>query len=94
MQGVARVNEWCGVAQFRSGSMFSAPACCAAYPGSLLTVDTEVNGDSKSTNERVLSLVGSLGSSYFFPHRTLFHAIYVSPSPSELGRQSCRVACL
>ncbi len=27
----------------------------------LLTVETEVNGDSKSTNERVPSLVGSLG---------------------------------
>jgi hypothetical protein len=28
-----------------------------------LTVETEVNGDSKSTNERCLSLVGSLGLS-------------------------------
>jgi hypothetical protein len=30
----------------------------------LLTVETEVNGDSKSTNERNPSLVGSLGLSY------------------------------
>jgi hypothetical protein len=29
----------------------------------LLTVETEVNGDSKSTNERVLFLVSSLGLS-------------------------------
>ncbi len=31
--------------------------------GPLPTVETEVNGDSKSTNERGPSLVGSLGSS-------------------------------
>jgi len=29
----------------------------------MLTVETEVNGDSKSTNERGSSLVGSLSSS-------------------------------
>jgi hypothetical protein len=31
-------------------------------PGPVLTGETEVNGDSKSTNERGLSLVGSLDS--------------------------------
>jgi hypothetical protein len=30
----------------------------------LLTLETETNGNTKSTNERVPSLVGSLGSSY------------------------------
>ncbi len=67
----------------------------------LLTVETEVNGDSKSTNERGPSLVGSQGSSYrykrllsclgcvqFFPRRTLFQ--FLCP----LGRESCRATCL
>ncbi len=35
-----------------------------ALPGwPLLTVETEMNGDSKSTNERGPSLIGSLGLS-------------------------------
>ncbi len=33
------------------------------------------------------------GTKYFFPHHTLFHFI-CNPSPSKLGRQSCRVTCL
>jgi hypothetical protein len=32
----------------------------------LLTVEAEVNGDSKSTNERGLSLVGSIGLSCWY----------------------------
>ncbi len=44
----------------------------------LLTVETEANRDSKSTNEMGPSLVCSLGSSW----------------PNKLGRQSCRAACL
>jgi hypothetical protein len=77
----------------------------------LLTVETEVNGASKSTNERGPFLVSLFGSScrykrlvsclgcsgqpstkYFFPHRTLLQ--FMSLSPSNLGRQSCRAACL
>jgi hypothetical protein len=49
----------------------------------------------------VPSLVGSLGSScqfkstkYYFPRRTLFFFLYVSPSRSNLGSQSWLVACL
>jgi hypothetical protein len=50
----------------------------------LPTVETEVNGDAKSTNERGSFLVDSLGllcrykrflfpvENIFFPHRTLF----------------------
>ncbi len=54
----------------------------------LLTVETEANGDSKSTNEMGPTLVASLGSScrpalaalvspvqMFFPRRTLFQFI-------------------
>ncbi len=37
-----------------------------------LTVETEVNGDSKSTNERVTPLVASLGSSVFMPVQETF----------------------
>jgi hypothetical protein len=73
----------------------------------LLTVETDVNGDSKSTNERGSrgsSLVGSLSSSVrdFYPasqYKIFFSSpytisIYVPPSPSNLGRQPCRAACL
>ncbi len=64
----------------------------------LLTVETGVNGESKSTNERgwlvrwacraitrdLCSALASLVSqiqNIFFPH------FYISPSPSNLGRQ-------
>jgi hypothetical protein len=70
----------------------------------MLTVETEVNGDSKSTNERGPSLVGSLGLTCRYK-RFLFclmcssrsvHNISIhfpqSPSPSKLGRQPCWVA--
>jgi hypothetical protein len=75
-------------------------------------VETEANGDSRSTYERGPSLVGSLGSScqckrflsclgcssqpstkYLF---SSLHTIslHLFPSPSKLGRQSCRVTFL
>ncbi len=66
----------------------------------LLIVENEANRDYKSTNERGPSLVGSLarraGTRDFYPalavlvYRTL--SIYVSSSPNNLGRQSCRAA--
>jgi hypothetical protein len=74
-----------------------------------MTVEMEANGDSRSTYERDLSLVGSLDSSYFcpasaalvgpvqnifFPRRTLFVSLHLSPSPGNLDRQSCSVAFL
>ncbi len=40
-----------------------------------------------------LACSGQPSIKYFFPHRTLFQ-FFVSPSPSNLGRQSCRAACL
>jgi hypothetical protein len=63
----------------------------------LLTVETEANGDSKSTNEKGPSLVGSLGSRV--PVQEIFiSCIGCSSRPStkyvNLGRQSCWVACL
>ncbi len=63
----------------------------------LLTVETEVNGDSKSTNERVPFLVGSLGS--LCQNKICFSSPYtislpLSPSPSKLGRQPCWVTFL
>ncbi len=78
--------------------------------GPLLTVKSDANGDLWRTTEKGPSLVGWLGSSCgtwdfcpalvtlvspvqkFFPHRTPFH--FVSPLPSNLGRQPCRAACL
>jgi hypothetical protein len=74
----------------------------------LLTFESEVNGDSICTNERSPSMDSScwynlflscLGCSsqsntkYYFPHSTLFHFIS-PPSPSNLGRQACWVAWL
>ncbi len=70
----------------------------------LLTVETEVNGDSKSTNEMGSSFVGS-----FVPVQVIFFCLACSsrpsvkyyfsspytisvlliPSPRKLGRQSC-----
>ncbi len=55
----------------------------------LPTVETEVNGDSKRTNDRGPSLVGSLGLScryknYYFPLRTPFHFISVH-CPGQAG---------
>ncbi len=56
----------------------------------LLTIETKVSGDSKSTNKRGPFLVGSLDSScryniflildlprllYYFPHRTIFQPL-------------------
>jgi hypothetical protein len=76
----------------------------------MLSVDTDVNGDSKRTNEKGPSLVGFLGLSCqykralaalvgqgqknVFPHRTLNISIPLSTSPSKLGRKSCWVACI
>jgi hypothetical protein len=72
----------------------------------LMTVETEVNGNSKGTNERGPSLVGSLGllcrhKRFLFslrcfngkikcPHRTLFQSL----CPYCPARQPCWVACL
>ncbi len=47
----------------------------------LLTVETEVNGDSKSTNERGPSLVGSMGLSCRY-NRFLF-CIVCSSRPEQ-----------
>jgi hypothetical protein len=77
----------------------------------LLTLETEINGDSKSTNKRGPSLVCLLGllcpykrfliclgcssrpsAKIFFV--TVHCSIPLSPSPSNLGRQPCWVACL
>ncbi len=64
-----------------------------------LSVETEANGDLRSTNKGGPSLVGLLGYpascalwslQIFFPRRTLFQFV---PSPSNLGRLSCRAAC-
>jgi hypothetical protein len=73
----------------------------------LLTVETEGNGDSQSTNERGPSLVGSLGSLRDFcpalaaligPVENIFfltiHNFNSFLSNVQMGRQSCRVACL
>ncbi len=60
----------------------------------LLTVETEVNGDLKSTNERGPSLVGSLGLSCwcyynrFFPHRTLLQFLVPHPPARWAGRRA------
>ncbi len=66
----------------------------------LLTVETEANGDSRSTNERGPAFVGPLclGCSSW-PSTNSFSSPYtisvcLSSSPSKLARQSCRVACL
>ncbi len=51
---------------------------------------------SSCRHKRLLSFLccsGQPSTKYFFPPRTLF-SIYVSPSPSNLGRQLCRAACL
>jgi hypothetical protein len=39
------------------------------------------------------ALVGPV-QNIFFPHRALQYFIYVSPSHSNLARQTCRAACL
>jgi hypothetical protein len=50
----------------------------------LLTAETDVNGDSKRTNERGSSLVGSLGC-------RAGTGVFLGPqSPGKLGRQPCR----
>ncbi len=69
----------------------------------LLTVEAEVNGDSKRTNKRGSFLVGSLGLSCRYKrflfclgcsaqYKIIFSSPYtisvpLSPSPSKLGRQ-------
>jgi hypothetical protein len=56
--------------------------------GPVLTAETDVNGDSKSTNERGPSLVGSLGC-------RAGTGVFLGPqSPGKLGRQPCRFAYL
>jgi hypothetical protein len=74
----------------------------------LLTIETELNGDSKRTKERVPFYFGSLGLScrfclgfssptstkYFFPHPTLFQCLCPHASHSKLGSQPCCVACV
>ncbi len=76
----------------------------------LPTVESEVNGDSKSTNERGPSLVGSLGCCAGYrdlsclgcsrrPSTKYFSLPYtfsfrLSPLPSKLNIHSCWVACL
>ncbi len=64
----------------------------------LLTVETEVNGDSKRTNERGPSFVGSLGLSCRY--KRFCPAVLGCSSPPStkyfffsLCGQSCRVAC-
>ncbi len=75
----------------------------------LLTVETAVNGDSRSTNEKGPFLVGSLGLladtrefcfalaalvvQNIFFLTALYFSSYV-PIASKLGRQLCWVACL
>ncbi len=76
----------------------------------LLTVETEVNGDTKSSNERGPSLAGFGGFVvpvketsilpwlFWSAQYKIFYtiSIYVSPSPSNLGWhcQACRAVCL
>jgi hypothetical protein len=69
----------------------------------LLTVETEVNGDSKSTNEMGPSLVGSLSLSRLCKRFLSCLGLgcssrpstkYLYPLPGKLGRQSCWVVCL
>jgi len=75
----------------------------------LPTVDTEANGDSRSTCERgpfywlvhragardfgpaLAALVGPVQNIFSSPNTISLH---LCPTPSKLGRQSCRVACL
>ncbi len=70
----------------------------------LLNVETEVNGDSKSTNKGVLPwlvrwacrastrYICSASAALIGPVDTI--SMLLSPSPSKLGRQPCWVACL
>jgi hypothetical protein len=76
----------------------------------LLTVETEVNEDSKRANERCPFLVGSLDLSCRYKRFLFFlgcssrpstnilifytSSIPLSPSLSKPGRPPCRVACL
>ncbi len=101
------------LAQNRKASYMSLPAVLTTktrewWP--MLTVETEVNGDSKRTNERGSSLFGSwacgAGTRDFCsalaalvgPVKLFFSSrtilIPLCPPPSKLGRQSCWVACL
>jgi hypothetical protein len=73
----------------------------------LLNVETEVNWDSQSTNERGPSLFGSLGLSCRYKRNRLLSRLgyssrpstryffpqldNFSPVPSKVGRQSCWV---
>ncbi len=76
----------------------------------LLTVETEANGDSMSTRvlpwlvrwarragtryvcPALAALVGHIQNTFFSSPYTI--SIHLSPSPSKLSRQSCRVTCL
>ncbi len=65
----------------------------------LLSVETEVNGDSKGTTERGHSLIGSLDLScrykgilpYFGCSIRPSNKIFLSPSPSKLGTRQASV---
>jgi hypothetical protein len=73
----------------------------------LLNVETGMNGDSKSTNERGPSLVGSFGlscrykrfvfslASLVSPVQNIFFLTFIfPPSPSNLGRQPGWFTCV
>jgi hypothetical protein len=78
--------------------------------GTLLTVETEASGDSSRVHTKgvfpclvlvvpstrnfcpVLAALVSPDKIYFSLPNTI--SLHLSPSPSKLGRQSCRVACL
>ncbi len=63
----------------------------------LLTVETEANGDSRSTYQRGPSLVGSLGSSY--RQKILFSwlstiSLYLYPARQAVYRVACLLICV
>jgi hypothetical protein len=60
-------------------SVFRGIIFCRKLPTLLLTVETEVNGDSKSTNERGSSLVGSLGFSCRYKRFLFLLGCYSGP---------------
>jgi hypothetical protein len=63
---------WASCTKKKPGRLERGGPCCTA-------VETQVNSDSRSTNEKGPSLVGSLGFpcryKRFFPHCTLFSSI-------------------
>ncbi len=76
----------------------------------LLTVETEANGDLKSTNERgpllvrwacrastidfCHALAALVGPVKIFFSSPYTISIHLSPSATKLSKQSCRVSCL